>query len=83
MGQYTHTFSHEFEAGSSGPARSYWLIHGPGAASHGTPVCLHHRDENIQPELTMQNLCQMVNVAFDAGRGDKAQEIRAVLGMRK
>lgn len=78
---YTYTFSHEFEAGTSGPARSYWLLHGPGAGSHCPPICLHHRDGN-NPEMAMASICDMMNVAFQEGQKVKAHELRLALGIK-
>ena len=44
MTLYCANFSHEFEAGPSGPARSYWDVTAPSGKSLGT-LCLHHRDD--------------------------------------
>lgn len=75
---YKYEFTHEYGDGPSGPARSYWLIHGPGARSNMTPVCLHHRKE-ANPEMTMQSICHALHVAFKAGQSAKAEEVRKAL----
>lgn len=75
MSLHTHLFSHEFEAGPSGPARSYWDIR-RGTRTLGT-VCLGPR-ENFAL-LQAQSICHMLDEAHAAGRSDKAREIRAAL----
>lgn len=77
---YTFKFSHEFEDGPSGPARSYWVIDGPGMRSHGTPICLHPRRSDAGPERTMQSLCYALERAHVEGQMAKAAEVRRVIG---
>lgn len=76
MTLHTPLFSHEFDEGPSGPARSYWDIR-RGTRTLGS-ICLHHRRE-VDPGLTAQSICHMLDAAFAAGRSDKAGEIRAAL----
>ena len=81
---YYATFSHEFEAGPSGPARSYWDIKFgvPGIywAAVGT-IQLHHREQN-QADLYANSFCHMLGEARKAGALDKGKEIRRVLGVK-
>lgn len=76
--RYTYEFSHEFEEGPSGPARSYWIINGPGMASHGSPVCLHHRRHDNAP-LTMQGIAIALDKAFEEGERQRARDISRLL----
>lgn len=77
--RFTYEFSHEFEEGPSGPARSYWIVRGPGMASALPPVCLHHR-RDLNGPLAMQQLCYALDKAFDEGAKAKAAEVRRVIG---
>ena len=79
MGLHTPLFSHEFNEGPSGPARSYWDIR-RGTRTLGS-ICLHHRRE-VDPVLTAQSICHMLDAAFAAGRSDKATEIARALEIR-
>ncbi len=79
LSRYTYEFSHEFEAGPSGPARSYWIINGPGMSTHSTPVCLPHRRDENGP-LTMQGLCIALDKAFEEGEKQRARDIKRLLG---
>lgn len=78
MALHTHLFSHEFEAGPSGPARSYWDIR-HGTRTLGT-VCLGPREHFAL--LQAQSICHMLDAAFAAGRSDKATEIARALEIR-
>ncbi len=80
--RYTATFSHEFAAGRDSPARSYWTIHGPGAADHAVPIALHHRESGMQVDLQATSIAHMLNVAFEEGRRDKAREIKRALEIK-
>lgn len=73
-------FSHEFEDGPAGPARSYWNLQSQSGATVGT-VCLHHRSSGSNPKLQAQSIALMLDQAFAAGRAEKAQEIRKALGI--
>ncbi|WLJ71101.1 hypothetical protein [Sphingomonas phage Carli] len=78
LARYTYEFSHEFDAGPSGPARSYWNLKGPGM-SQSTSVCLHHRRDANGP-LAMQSLCYALDNAFEAGEAQRAKDISQLLG---
>jgi len=75
---HTHLFTHEFEEGPSGPARSYWEIR-RGTRTLGT-VCLGPRSAFAL--LHVQSICHMLDGAYQAGRVAKATEVREVLGVR-
>jgi hypothetical protein len=78
--QYTARFSHEFDDGPSGPARSYWDLRDPRGVGIGT-VCLHPRGRNADPELTTSSIARMLSLAHERGRAEKEAEIRKVLGL--
>lgn len=80
-GQYSYKFSHEFDEGPSGPARSYWRINGPGAARYAPLVCLRPNID-ARAEIQIQDICYMLNSAYEEGQESKAREVRAVLGIR-
>lgn len=75
---YGHEFSHEFEDGPSGPARSYWIPTGPGMASYGPPVCLHHRD-HMNASIQMEAITHMLNTAYRAGRQAMADDLKTLM----
>ena len=77
--RFTYEFSHEFEEGPSGPARSYWIINGPGMASAASPICLHHR-RDLNGPLAMQQLCYALDKAFESGEAQRAKDIKRLLG---
>lgn len=80
MSHYRAKFSHELEASKSGPARSYWMVNGPGMAAHCGSICLHHRKEN-DPQAVMVNICTALEAAYEAGRKAKATEVRQAIGL--
>jgi hypothetical protein len=80
--QYFPKFSHEFEEGPSGPARSYWDIKfgTDDSNSNVTCIALHHRDAG-SPEHQAWSICWALNSAFERGRKAKAAEIRLALAI--
>lgn len=78
MSNFTAVFSHEFDAGSSGPARSYWDIR-RGNKSFGGVCLLPRRNMSIS---TAEQICQLLDIAYAAGSKDKAREMRDVLGCK-
>jgi hypothetical protein len=76
---HTATFSHEYDAGPSGPARSYWDIRR--GQSDVVTLCLHHRHTGCHPDVHANAVCAALDAAFRAGRRSKAAEIRDALGI--
>lgn len=76
---YTAKFSHEFEDGPSGPARSYWDI--SAAGKRLGCVCLHPRDPQANPQLTIDAILNLLDQAHQRGRAEKSAEIRAALDL--
>ena len=79
MSRFTFYFSHEFEDGQAGPARSYWNIRNAGNKDIGT-VCLHHRDV-MHPEAQMNAITQLLERAFQAGEAEMQRTIRKAIGL--
>jgi hypothetical protein len=79
VSDYRVTFSHEFEAGPSGPARSYWKVTTPGGKDIGL-LCLHRRGEG-DPSLVASTVEHMLLTAHQAGEKAKAREIQKALGL--
>ena len=76
--KHTVHFSHEFEAGPSGPARAYFDIRR--GASKVATVCLHpRRDMSL---LTAQAIAYALDEAWLAGAAAKARDLRDALGVR-
>lgn len=72
------SFSHEFEDGPSGPARSYWDITRNGGKV--LTVRLHHRSVAQHVETDAERIAWALDHAFEEGRKDKAAEVRRVIG---
>ncbi len=77
MTRHTAHFSHEFDDGPSGPARSYWDIRRDGRTV--LTVCLHPRkDMSI---TTAETVARAFDECFIDGRTDKINQIQRVLGI--
>lgn len=75
-------FSHEFEAGPSGPARSYWNVkYGPdqGAATVGM-ICLHHRSM-MDAESQATSIAFQLDQAVQRGRREAQADFRRAIGL--
>lgn len=77
---YTAKFSHEFPAGPSDPAWSYWDIRGPGGVGIGM-VRLPQRSTGWDPEREARRICRLLTLAHERGRLEQQAEIRKVLGL--
>lgn len=78
-GEFAVKFSHEFEDGPSGPARSYWDFETVNHMKLST-ICLHPRAVNS--ELTASSIANMLERAYEMGRASKQDEIRSALGVQ-
>jgi len=79
MIHYSAHFSHEFEKGHSGPARSYWTLRNAGNVDIGT-VCLHHRSE-LDAEAQVNSLLYLLDQAHEAGEAAMQRKIRKAIGL--
>lgn len=78
MADFHAKFSHEFEDGPSGPARSYWdFTYGP--IPLGT-IALHPRVNN--GERAAHSILHLLELAFERGHAAKLSEIQKLLGIR-
>ncbi len=80
MSDYRVIFSHEFEDGHSGPARSYWNVLTATGLKLGT-VCFHHRGEHPSVQSYAENVGHMLAKAHQRGREEMQREIRKALGL--
>jgi len=83
---YFAVFSHEYEAGHSGEARSYWDI------KYGTPndytqvgssVKMAHSSAGLDVERVLQDICYLMDQAVERGKAQKLGEFQTMLGMTR
>lgn len=82
--RFVAEISHEFPAGSAGPARSYWDVYrveGTNRVKVGTVCQPPTKGAADWGHLDIPQLCWMLDAAFQAGRVDKQREIAGVLGL--
>jgi hypothetical protein len=84
MSRFTAEISHEFAAGPSGPARSYWGVYridGDSRVMVGTVQQPPTAGAVDWGHLDIQMLCHMLDEAFERGRADQQMTIRKALGV--
>lgn len=82
MTNYSYSFSHQFEAGHSGPARSYWVIHRD--SEYVLTLCLGPyipAEDSNGMERLCDDICRQLEAAEEVGRGVQRQDFRRMLGL--
>ena len=77
MTLHTHTLSHEYGDGPSGPARSYWDIRRNGRSVY--TLCLHTVAHGAEREAA--GICHALDAAYNDGRDAAVADVRRALGI--